>query len=55
MGAVGVYTSRCKIPVSILMVVDLLAPFGPMKPSDSPVSIWNIFYRFTTSIDVMLL
>src|SRR5688572_15822395 len=33
------------MPVSILMVVDLPAPFGPIKPSNSPASIWNVSLR----------
>src|SRR5688500_517308 len=33
------------MPVSILMVVDLPAPLGPMKPSSSPASIWNVSLR----------
>ncbi len=28
-------------PVSIFMVVDLPAPFGPRKPSTSPVATWK--------------
>jgi len=38
------------MPVSILSVVDLPAPFGPMKPSNSHGSIWNEYLR-TASTD----
>src|SRR5512138_2325916 len=33
------------MPVRILIVVDFPAPFGPMKPSSSPASIWNVSLR----------
>src|SRR5215216_7857338 len=33
------------MPVRILIVVDFPAPFGPINPSSSPASIWNVRRR----------
>ena len=39
------------MPVRILIVVDFPAPLGPMKPSSSPASIWNVSLR-TASMEL---